>query len=278
MPQATTSLLVVTDLDGCLLDEQTYSHEAARPALRALRDSGALLVLCSSKTRAEMEPLARDLGASAPLIVENGGAVLVPSPLVRHPAVPGWKRDGAWWVLELGTRRPALVQALGEVAEKAGAWVRGFAALSRDEMQALTALGPAAAGLAARREYDEPFVMVRGDAALVQREAEARGLRVTRGGRFHHLTGPTDKGSAVGALLGLLASDGRVCTTVGLGDSPNDLSMLAAVDHAILVPRPGGAIDDILADALPLAARAPAPGPAGWNAAVLRALAAQGVL
>ena len=56
-------LLVATDLDGCLLDEETYSYEAARPALDALARRRVPLVLCSSKTRAEMQPLARELGS-----------------------------------------------------------------------------------------------------------------------------------------------------------------------------------------------------------------------
>jgi hypothetical protein len=73
-------LLVATDLDGTLLDERSYEWEPARPALAALAEAGALLVLASSKTRSEMEPLAAGLGFSSPLIVENGGAVLVPRP------------------------------------------------------------------------------------------------------------------------------------------------------------------------------------------------------
>jgi mannosyl-3-phosphoglycerate phosphatase len=272
---AAPSLVLVTDLDGCLLDEETYSHDEAGPALDALRESGALLVLCSSKTRAEMEPLARELASSSPLtlIVENGGAVVVPEALLAPRGVPGGRRDRDGWVLELGTARRVLVLALAEIARETGASIRGFSSLSHDEVQSLTGLSPGAARFAAERAYDEPFLpRTPADAALVEAAAQRRGLRVTRGGRFHHLTGPTDKGRALLALLGLLAADGRVFATVGLGDSPNDLSMLAAVDRPILVPRPGGTVDATLAAALPQAARAPAPGPAGWNAAVLQLL------
>jgi mannosyl-3-phosphoglycerate phosphatase len=272
---AAPSLVLVTDLDGCLLDEETYSHDEAGPALGALRESGALLVLCSSKTRAEMEPLARELAPSSPLtlIVENGGAVVVPEALLAPRGVPGRHRERDGWVLELGTSRRVLVLALAEIANETGASIRGFSSLSHDELQSLTGLSPGAARFAAERSYDEPFLpRTPADAALVEAAAQRRGLRVTRGGRFHHLTGPTDKGRALLALLGLLAADGRVFATVGLGDSPNDLSMLAAVDRPILVPRPGGTVDATLAAALPQATRAPAPGPAGWNAAVLQLL------
>ena len=100
-----------------------------------------------------------------------------------------------------------------------------------------------------------------------------RGLRLHRGGRFFHLTGASDKGRALRVLLGLLAAEGRLYHTVGLGDAPNDLAFLEAVDEAILVPRPDGRVHEGLANALPRARHAPAPGPAGWNAAVLDLLA-----
>jgi HAD superfamily hydrolase (TIGR01484 family) len=72
-------LLVFSDLDGCLLDERTYRWDAARPALEALGSRGVPLLLCSSKTRAEMEALAGGLGLAWPFIVENGGALVIPN-------------------------------------------------------------------------------------------------------------------------------------------------------------------------------------------------------
>jgi hypothetical protein len=48
--------------------------------------------------------------------------------------------------------------------------------------------------------------------------------------------------------------------------------MLEAVDRPVLVPRPDGHVAEVLAQALPLAERAPWPGPRGWNEAVLAVL------
>jgi hypothetical protein len=59
---------------------------------------------------------------------------------------------------------------------------------------------------------------------------------------------------------------------VALGDSENDLSLLRAAERPIVIPRPGGRIDDVLARDLPDAECAPEPGPAGWNTAVLTVL------
>jgi mannosyl-3-phosphoglycerate phosphatase len=262
--------LVVTDLDGTLLDEDTYDVAPARPALAALREREVPVVLCSSKSRAEMEPLAEALGLRAPLIVENGGAIVFPAGVAPPPGALG---SSERTVLPLGRARKELLLALPAVARESGALVRSFAAMSVDEVCALTGLSEPEAVLARRREWDEPFVAEdeggEGDLdARLQEAADRHGLRVTRGGRFHHLTGPTDKGEAVRALLRVMPLP-RPGVTVGLGDAVNDLPMLAAVDRPVVMPRKRGGVEPVLAAALPDALRAPVPGPAGWAAVVL---------
>jgi mannosyl-3-phosphoglycerate phosphatase len=262
-------LLLVTDLDGCLLDEQTYRYDAAMPALEALARERIPLVLCSSKTRAEMQPLAGSLPARGPFIVENGGAIVVPPG--HLPRLAGRRDSGGYGQVTLGTHREALVRALAEVADQTGARVRGFSSLSAAEVAQLTGLETSAAERALRREYDEPFLLDAGSDEALTRAAAARGLKVTRGGRFHHLLGPVDKGRALDRLLALYAAEGRRFALVVLGDSPNDLSMLQRADRPILVPRVTGP-DAKLAAGLPRAEVAGAPGPAGWNDAVLTVL------
>jgi mannosyl-3-phosphoglycerate phosphatase len=279
MGAAVEGMLVVTDLDGTLLDAATYGFEPARPALEALRKRGVPLVLCTSKTRAELAPLAARLGLDSPTIVENGGAVVVPAYLL--PAPPAWaRREGDRVILPLGVERRVLVDALPDVAREAGVTVRSFAQMEVAEIAALTGLGPDAVALAREREYDEPFLVL--DAAgrdteldaRLDRAARARGLRVTHGGRLHHLTGPTDKGRAVRTLVELRPAPPGA-SSVGLGDAANDVPLLRAVDRPIVMPGRGGGFDPVLAAALPHAERAPEPGPAGWARAVLAVLAGE---
>jgi mannosyl-3-phosphoglycerate phosphatase len=275
MTDSDPSLLIATDLDGCLLDETTYGYDAARPALAALALRRIPLVLASSKTRAEMQPLWRALGLASPLIVENGGALLVPEGHLPRPPGETELRDG-FWSLVLGTARPELVSALEQLAKETGAQVRSFASIAPTEIEALTGLSPAAATLALEREYDEPFLVADERAgARIAAAAHTRRLRVTRGGRFWHLTGETDKGRALRLLLQLYKGEGRTFETVALGDSSNDLPLLQAVQRPIVIPRPHGGIDAAVLAALPGAERAPRPGPAGWNAAVLTVLRGQ---
>jgi len=255
-------LLVATDLDGTLLDETTYGFDPARPALVALARSAAVLVLASSKTRAEMVPLARELGLRAALIVENGGAVLIPA-----------AGDGYDTVV-CGVERARLVAALDEIGREAGVALHGFASFTAARVAELTGLADDAAARALRRDYDEPFLVEdESRAPAVAAAARRRGLRVTRGGRFFHLTGDADKGGALRLLRARLEATGRTFRSVGLGDAGNDLPLLRAVERPIVVPRADGRPDPALAAALAGAELAPAPGPEGWNLAVLAVLA-----
>jgi mannosyl-3-phosphoglycerate phosphatase len=270
-------IVIFTDLDGTLLDHDSYSWEGANPALMRLKASGTPWVLCSSKTRAEIEPLREALGNRHPFIAENGGGLFIPRgyftvPLPPHSTVGSVER------IELGTPYPLLCRTLNDIANAAGVPVRGYGTLTAKEVAALTGLSLEEAERAKAREYDEPFIIggEQGEGTEADRQRvlaliEAKGFRWTRGGRFHHLMGQNDKGHAVKILSDLYRTQFGSIITVGLGDSYNDLPMLAAVDRPILVKHPDGRYDPDIA--LAGLERADGIGPAGWNAAVLSLVA-----
>ena len=59
-------------------------------------------------------------------------------------------------------------------------------------------------------------------------------------------------------------------TTIGIGDSLNDLTMLENVDYPVLVQKPGGHYDEAIN--LKNLMRAPGAGPDGWREAVMELL------
>ena len=61
-PSLQDTLLVFSDLDGSLLDIHTYAWQPAMPWLDKLQDFQVPLILCSSKTAAEMQDIQQDLG------------------------------------------------------------------------------------------------------------------------------------------------------------------------------------------------------------------------
>lgn len=286
MQQHSGRLVVVTDLDGTLLDASDYSFEPALPALEALRERSIPLVLSSSKTRAELEYYAGVLRTRAPLVSENGGGIFLPATaewkaaIDGTPALPGpVTEEGAYFTIRLGPPYEELRRAL-RLLRARGFEIRGFGEMSVEEVAALTGLPPDQAAWAKQREFDECFLLVNDARDPEQEERLAGavrelGLRLTRG-RFHHLLGRQDKGRALEILRRLFATRaGGLSHLIALGDSLNDLPMLQAADTAVVMPQPGGAPRPELIAALgerPALRIAPHPGPEGWCEALLRLL------
>jgi mannosyl-3-phosphoglycerate phosphatase family protein len=262
--------LVVSGIGGCLIDPVDGDYDAARPAVAALASLEVPLVLCSSRPRAEVELVSRLFGLSAPMIVENGAALVVPDGHLPH-GVPGGRRDGDHYVLHLGPPRQRLREALAELAAAAGTEVRLVADLAPGDRPA--SVGPVGVRSSLRHEHTDPFLVGSEErAAALAREAEARGLRVARGERALHLLAGADKGLALRTLLSLYAREGIRPRAVALGTWAVDLPMLRAAQRPIVMPGPGGRLEPQLATGLPGAERARQGGPAGWNDAVLAVL------
>lgn len=268
----TPDRVVVSGIDGGLLHPLTKDYDPARPAIAALARLGVPLVLCSSRPRAEVALVSRLFGLGAPMIVENGAALIVPAGHLLH-GVPGGCWDGEYHVLQLGPPRERLREALAEVAAAARVEVRTVTDLRADDRFHRTGPAGPLAPTARGYEHTEPFVLEREeDAASLAREAEARGLKVARGERLLYLCGGADKGLAVRTLLSLYEREGGLPRAIALGTWQVDLPMLRAAHRPVVLPGPAGRLEPCLVAALPHAERAPRGGPEGWNDAVLAVL------
>lgn len=255
--------VLFTDLDGTLLDAETYSFDGARPALEELRRRGIPLVACTSKTAAETREFLRRLEVEAPYIVESGAGVHLPANLF----------PGRGPLVKLAVGRDEVLKGMAEIRDRVDPRVRGFQDMSLEEIASATGLSLEMAALARQREFDEPFRLERDQAAAeIEAIAARRGLRLTRGGRFWHLHGDTDKGRAVELVASLYAQLWGPIRTIGAGDSAMDLPLLEAVDVPILMAKPGGAYDPVLMERVQAPVLSQTAGPAGWSEAVLKSL------
>ena len=259
-------LLVFTDLDGTLLDYDTYAFDAAEPALDRLRRERIPFVLCSSKTRAEIEAVRTRLRNEHPFVSENGGGVFIPRGYFPH-TIDGAEERGVYTVLPLGEPYADLTAALDRASRATGVAIRGFSAMTDDDVATATGLPLDDARRARQREFDEPFrILDPAGAGALLAALEREGKRWTHGGRFYHVTGANDKAVAVRLLTALYRRSTDRVTTVGLGDAPNDAGFLSEVDIPVLVASPE---IDRLRSLVPRGRVTARPGPAGWNAAVL---------
>jgi len=269
-PRKGPTVLVFTDLDGTLLDHYTYSFKPALPALKVLEEKNIPLIICTSKTRAEVEKWRLKLDNDHPFISENGGAIFIPKGYFSHKFCFEKEKDD-YLVIELGTPYAQLREILNRIRNSLRLELKGFGDLSFDEVANLCGFSPEEARLAKKREYDEPFLLDEESAIIkIQEMASRSNLQVTRGGRFFHLMGENDKGKALRLLTDVYREKTELIETIALGDSLNDLAMLRAADHPVLVQKPEGSYDpEVRFSNLH---RGSGAGPTGWNESVLELL------
>jgi mannosyl-3-phosphoglycerate phosphatase len=259
--------MIFTDLDGSLLHPRTYSFEDAMPALELLREKGVPLVLCSSKTRAEIEVYRKRLDNRHPFIVENGGGIFIPEGYFPFP-VDGEARGG-YRVIHLGTAYREIRKQFARLRDELKIPAIGFGDMTPDEVVSLTGLTENEATLAMQREYDEPFVFSHAPDERLLSAIEATGLRWTQG-RFFHIMGNHHKGKAVTMLRAFFERAQGPAITIGLGDGLNDLPFLLAVDRPVLIRKENGSYDPRVT--IPGLYRTEGIGPRGWNEAIVTLL------
>lgn len=223
-------------------DPVTFDSDASRAALRRLQAAHIPVIPVTVMTLEQIEPLARALGFRHAMIVESGGGIA------------RWT-GGRWEVEACGPTADTLLDVIGRIEEIAGARLLVYSALPEREA--------ARFGVSTQRCFSEPFVIESGDVAAVMDAASSLGFSVRRGPRFFHLCRSSDEGEAFARIREEL----RCELSVAIGSTPLDAAFLARADVAVIIPDANGADPELLAR-VPHARVAPAPGPAGWAAAI----------
>jgi len=265
----TGNAIIFTDLDGTLLNDE-YSFDSALPAITLIEKYKIPLVICSSKTRSEIEFYSAKLNNDHPFICENGGGVFIPIGYFGpNVIIPAHHRalNSQYDMITLGANYSKLREILIEL-QKEGFLIKGFGDISTEEISRRMGLSTEEAKMAQQRDFDEPFFYEDKEQKIVDllNSIKQKGLNATKG-RIYHLLGQSDKGKAVSILTDLYKQKYGSVTTMGVGDSPNDIPMLEKVDIPIIVQKPDGTYDDSIT--IPNLIRAQGIGPSGWNDAMI---------
>lgn len=262
--------LVFTDLDGTLLDHDTYGFEPALPALAMLAQKKIPVILNSSKTLVEILKIRSALGNGHPFIAENGSVVAVPehtfAGLARKD--PLFQPQSGLLVKRLGGDRKEVLDILNRLRQTHGFSFEGFADMDPARLSRVTGLTEDQAIQAGQRLSTEPILWqdTPGQWAAFAGHLAGAGLGWVQGGRFISISRPFDKKDGVACLLDLYTADmGSVPFTIGLGDSPNDQAMLDMMDIAVVIC--SARCDQIKLNRPQTIIRTAARGPEGWQEA-----------
>jgi mannosyl-3-phosphoglycerate phosphatase family protein len=253
--------LVVTDLDGTMLDHHSYDLEDARVAVHELQDKQIPVILNTSKTYAETITIRETLGIEDAFIVENGSCIYLPkSHFIKPENVT--ERD-EYWSLVLGASHQEINDVLQSIGLADDAAVR-LSQCTVEQTIELTGLNEAQAQQAIAREFSEPLIWRDDDSSLLsfQQQLKQYGLSTLQGGRFLHVIGDCDKGRATQVLIGLYGDDVK---TIVLGDSANDAAMLSVGDISVIVNSPS---NHQLQELITPDIQTQAPAPKGWREAI----------
>jgi len=269
---STPRYIVNTDLDATLLDHDTYSWQPAAEAIGMLKERGIPLILNSSKTLAEMQELAGELGLNHPLVCENGAFIAFPrsgefeEEYIREHFT-NVEVDDAYILCHLGISRDQFIGAMNTLREENEDYqFLGYADWSVEQVAEHTGLPIEKAELSKARKGTEPIHWHGSEEAFEEFEQELRlrKLKCVAGGRFIHISGLSDKAHGMQALSELYGKrSAEMVVTIALGDSPNDLGMLSAADIAVVIPNKV-ALEPSAHEVI----KAALHGPADWNASI----------
>jgi mannosyl-3-phosphoglycerate phosphatase len=235
-PQISSRIVVFSDVDGVLRAPHTPAFTTAAAVLKQLAPDDTALVLCSDKTRAELEFVQQKLDITHPFICENGGAVIIPGGYF-DVEIPNSRGVGGWQAVEFGRAYADVVDILHRTAERQRIDIVGFSDMSIEEVARECRLPLLEARLAKLREYEEPFRLV--DPSLPARSRlfkalEAAGLRGTEDRPFDRAGAPVDSTVGMQLLMGLYQRGRADLITVGVTNMAPDGNLFRLVDHAIM--------------------------------------------
>ncbi|MEH6606891.1 MAG: HAD-IIB family hydrolase [Pseudomonadales bacterium] len=245
-------ILIFTDLDGSLLDHNNYSFEPAVPLLQKLEEHSIPVICCTSKTLAELLPLREILNNRHPFIVENGAGVFIPKgyfvgldagELLNTEAQ--WPQlmsdDEGYLGFSFCQPRVHWQHLLQQLPSNMQSNYRSFQSMGIRGIIDATGLSPEKAEQANQRLFSEPLLWqgseeVKANATTLLKQL---GANVLQGGRFVHISGACNKATALNWLAALYQRNcSAPISSIAIGDSDNDISMLEVADRALVIRSP----------------------------------------
>lgn len=237
MRMSNRPVIVFSDVDVVFNEPSSAAMRAAADLLARLSREHVPLVLCSTRTRAELEYISRELGIRHPFVCESGSAVFIPTGYLGFE-VPDGREVAGYQAVEFGEPYAQVVETLRQTAQRLGVDVRLYNDMSVEDVARESGLSLLRARLAKLREYGELFRVI--DTHPAARTRLFKGLQAARllpasGRRHDHVGAPVDHRLGVDLLCGLYRGACGPVLTLGIADALSTGNVLQIVDEAVVV-------------------------------------------
>lgn len=263
--------IIFTDIDGTLLDSHFPDINRMKVLVQKIVLNKMHLIFCSSKTELEQNKIRSELDLHEPIIVENGGATIVPTDYFKKITIGTSKIFRQNYIIETGAPANKIRSLLKQIRAKHDINFKGVNDLTLSELSNITKLPQDYAKRMMNRKYSETIVQIdNNEITKFANIIQAAGLKMIPGSQYFDITYGNDKGTAVRILMDLYRKEYENSVIfIGIGDSKNDEPMLSLVDLPILVQKPDSSWESLPIDNLE---KVGGIGPKGWEIAFERIL------
>ena len=222
-------IIIFTDLDGCLLDKQTFKYDIIENYFKELILEGIIIVLNSSKTEAELIDFNKNNNLDLCFISENGSSIHKLNTInKKFPSKIPLSRSYDD-IYKIYNENLSL-----EIKRK----ITPILKLKAMDQQKILGLPLDKLPLALKRMHTIPIQF---NGSEIEKNNFTKyihqlGLSVQSGGRILNIGDNTNKFIAMSKILDIISNEiDDEIVTIGVGDNQNDIEMLKHTDYPCLV-------------------------------------------
>ena len=259
-------ILIFTDLDGSLLNHSNFEFNTIKPFILKCLRNNIRIIPNTSKTKNEVEFFSEQLGVDIPYIVENGSAIHNLDLVCSH----------------FGKNNKSLIlsRTADEIFEifnnKVPVSLRNQCLFLKDmnasKQSKVLGLNGEKLTSALNRLYSIPLIFngpieIKNELISIFNDLD---IKLHEGGRVINICDNCSKGDAMKIILKKMEGIKKKYHSIVIGDSPNDISMLALSNQPCVVPLPDE--ENLNKLKLKKVIRANQVAPDGWKEVVLKSL------
>jgi len=258
-----SSIIIFTDLDGSLLDRDTFKFDTIKEYIKSLINDGIIIIPNSSKTEKEIEKFSMELGIALPYISENGSAIHRLNLINQN--FPN--------KIILSREKDELIKIFdSKVPEKIRNKCHLISKMNKKKQEQIFGQKEDKLRDVLSRNYTLPLLFngEKKEKNKLLKILNKNSLTLQEGGRVSNLCDNVNKVKSMNKVIKILKKTEDKIKTIAVGDNYNDLDMLKNSDVPCLVFNDQFKLDRINIDNLMFSNK---PSPEGWADVIKKALA-----